>query len=66
MELTADVIEKRVRAINELALDINELSSDGLEVSSKYMEMKYFVSEMFRVIAGLADYEEEAMVYGSW
>jgi hypothetical protein len=66
MELSNDVVEKRVRAINDLALTINELSVGGLNEHSKYIEMKYFISEMFRVVAGLSDLEEEAMVYGAW
>jgi hypothetical protein len=65
MLATNEIIEKRMRTINQLAIDIAEINEEQLPSISKYHDMMYFVNEMLRAATGLTDLEAE-MTYGSW
>lgn len=65
--ITNEILEKRIKAINLLAENINELyEEEALTVKQKYHDTISFVNEMIRNASGLADLEEEAMMYGYW
>ncbi len=64
---TNEILERRIRAINLLAENINEVYEEtALSVEQKYHDTISVVNEMIRNASGLADLEEEAMMYGCW